>query len=103
MLTLRGRASRSAFWWFALLAVIAYAVVSYVSDHSTAAGIILDIVVGIPFIVTSISLSVRRLHDSGKSGWWWWIGFVPFIGGLVLLVMYLLPGTRGPNRFNIAR
>jgi uncharacterized membrane protein YhaH (DUF805 family) len=103
LLTLRGRASRSAFWWFALLAVIAYAVISYISDRSTVAGVILDIIVGIPFILASISLAVRRLHDSGKSGWWWWIGFVPVIGGLILLIMYLLPSTRGPNRFNVAR
>jgi uncharacterized membrane protein YhaH (DUF805 family) len=103
LLTLRGRASRSAFWWFALLAVIAYAVISYISDRSTVAGVILDIVIGIPFILASISLAVRRLHDSGKSGWWWWIGFVPVIGGLILLVMYLLPSTRGPNRYSTAR
>jgi uncharacterized membrane protein YhaH (DUF805 family) len=103
LLTLRGRASRSAFWWFALVAVIAYAVISYISDRSTVAGVILDIIVGIPFILASISLAVRRLHDSGKSGWWWWIGFVPVIGGLILLVMYLLPSTRGPNRYNFGR
>ncbi len=44
-LTFRGRASRSAFWWFQLLAVIAYAVVSVISDRSTVAGVILDIIV----------------------------------------------------------
>jgi uncharacterized membrane protein YhaH (DUF805 family) len=103
LLAFHGRASRSAFWWFALLAVIAYGVISYLSDRSTVLGVILDIVIGIPFIVASISLAVRRLHDSDKSGWWWWIGFVPVIGGLILLVMYLLPSTRGPNRFNLRR
>ena len=36
-------------------------------------------------------------------GWWWWIGFVPLVGGIILLVFYLLPGTRGPNRFNVTR
>lgn len=98
-----GRASRSAFWWFALLEVIAYLVVSWISYDSRVAGVILDIVVGLPLILTGIALAVRRLHDSGRTGWWWWIGFVPVVGGIILLVFYLLPGTRGPNRYNPAR
>ena len=102
-LTLRGRASRSAFWWFQLLAVIAYAVVSVISDRSTVAGIILDIIIGIPLLVTNIALAVRRLHDSDHTGWWWWIGFVPFVGGIILLVFYVLRGTPGPNRYSVMR
>jgi uncharacterized membrane protein YhaH (DUF805 family) len=98
--TLRGRASRSAFWWFALLQVIAYLVVSWISDRSTVAGVILDILIGLPLLIAGISLAVRRLHDSNRTGWWWWIGFIPFIGGIILLVFYLLPGTPGPNRYN---
>jgi len=103
IVTLRGRASRSAFWWFALLQVIAYIVVGFISDASRPAGIVLDIVIGIPLVIAGISLSVRRLHDTDRSGWWWWIGFVPFVGGIILLVFYLLRGTPGPNRFSVVR
>ena len=99
--TYRGRASRSAFWWFALLEVIAYLIVSWISDVSTVAGIIVDILVALPLILCGISLAVRRLHDSGRTGWWWWIGFIPVVGGIVLLVFYLLPGTPAPNRYNV--
>jgi uncharacterized membrane protein YhaH (DUF805 family) len=102
-LTLRGRASRSAFWWFQLLAVIAYAVVSVISNSSTVAGIILDVIIGIPMVVTNIALAVRRLHDSNHTGWWWWIGFVPLIGWIVSIVFYLMPSTPGRNRYNTAR
>jgi uncharacterized membrane protein YhaH (DUF805 family) len=102
-LTLRGRASRSAFWWFQLLAVIAYAVVSVISNSSTVAGIILDIIIGIPMLVTNIALAVRRLHDGNHTGWWWWIGFVPLIGWIIVLVFYLQPSTPGPNRYSPAR
>ncbi len=102
-LTLWGRASRSAFWWFQLLAVIAYAVVSVISDRSTVAGIILDIIIGVPMLVTNIALAVRRLHDSDHTGWWWWIGFVPLVGWIVAIVFYLLPSTPGPNRYSPAR
>jgi uncharacterized membrane protein YhaH (DUF805 family) len=103
MVTLRGRASRSAFWWFALLQVIAYLVVGFVSDASRTAGIVLDIVIGIPLVIAGISLAVRRLHDTNRTGWWWWIGFIPIIGGIILLVFYLLRGTPGPNRYSVAR
>jgi uncharacterized membrane protein YhaH (DUF805 family) len=102
-LTLGGRASRSAFWWFQLLAVIAYAIVSVISNSSTVAGIILDVVIGVPMLVTNIALAVRRLHDSNHTGWWWWIGFVPLVGWIVAIVFYLLPGTPGPNRYTPAR
>jgi uncharacterized membrane protein YhaH (DUF805 family) len=102
IVTLRGRASRSAFWWFVLVQAIAYAIVSWISDASTAAGVVLDIIVGIPLFVAGIALAVRRLHDADHSGWWWWIGWVPFVGWIVLLVFYLLPGTPGPNRYSVA-
>ena len=103
ILTLRGRASRSAFWWFALVEVIAYIIVGVISDASRPVGIVLDIIIGIPLVIAGITLAVRRLHDTNRTGWWWWIGFIPLVGGIVLLVFYLLPGTPGPNRYNVAR
>lgn len=45
----------------------------------------------------SLAVSVRRLHDSDKSGWWLLLSLTA-IGGLVLFIFYLLDGTRGPNR-----
>jgi uncharacterized membrane protein YhaH (DUF805 family) len=45
----------------------------------------------------NLSLAVRRLHDTDKSGFWIFIGLIPLIGGIVLLVFYLLPGTPGPT------
>jgi uncharacterized membrane protein YhaH (DUF805 family) len=103
ILTLRGRASRSAFWWFALLYVIAYVIAGSIYDASRVAGIVLYIVVGIPMLLAGISVAVRRLHDSDRTGWWWWIGCVPVVGGIILLVFYLLRGTPGPNRYSVMR
>ncbi len=103
ILTFRGRASRSAFWWFAALQIIAYLIVGIITNRSSAAGIILDIVVGIPLWLAGLSLTVRRLHDANHTGWWWWIGLVPIVGWIVLLIFYLMPGTPGPNRYNFAR
>jgi uncharacterized membrane protein YhaH (DUF805 family) len=49
--------------------------------------------------IPNLAVAVRRMHDQDKSGWWILIGFVPLIGGIWLLVLYLIGGTAGPNRF----
>ncbi len=49
-------------------------------------------------IVPLIAVTVRRLHDTDRSGWWYLLMLVPFVG-LVVLVFMLLPGTPGHNRF----
>lgn len=50
-------------------------------------------------LIPSIAVAVRRLHDTGRSGWWLLIGLIPLIGAIVLLVFMIQSGTRGPNRF----
>jgi uncharacterized membrane protein YhaH (DUF805 family) len=97
--TFRGRASRSAFWWFTLFAIIidvVFAIIA-VAAKITVLMYIVEVVIGI----VTIGLQVRRLHDSGRSGWWWWIGIIPIIGGIVLLVFDCLPGTPGPNKYDV--
>jgi uncharacterized membrane protein YhaH (DUF805 family) len=96
IVTFSGRASRSAFWWFALGAIIIDIVAAIVgrAAHAVVIQYVIDIVVAL----VSLSLAVRRLHDTDRSGWWWLIGLIPIIGGIVLLVFYCLPGTPGPNR-----
>lgn len=98
--TYEGRASRSAFWWFALAEAIVYAVSGSLSNWSWAAGTFVSVVIGLPAAIAGIALAVRRLHDSDRSGWWWWIGWVPLVGWIVLLWFYLLPGTPDTNRYS---
>jgi uncharacterized membrane protein YhaH (DUF805 family) len=98
--TFRGRASRSAFWWFAILSAVAWAILGIIQDRSTVAGAILYVIIGLPLWIANLSLAVRRLHDSNHTGWWWWIGLIPLVGWIILLVFYVLPGTPGPNRYN---
>jgi uncharacterized membrane protein YhaH (DUF805 family) len=102
--TYTGRASRSAYWWFAAFEVVAWIGVLilaliFSAIHVSAIAVLLYVVAAIAAFLISISLTVRRLHDQDKSGFWYFIAFVPFIGGIWLLVLTLLEGTRGPNRF----
>lgn len=50
-------------------------------------------------IVPALAVLVRRLHDTGKTGWWALIGFVPLLGGIVLLVITVLDSGAGENKF----
>jgi uncharacterized membrane protein YhaH (DUF805 family) len=50
-------------------------------------------------LIPSISVGVRRLHDTDRSGWWLLLGLIPVIGAIVLIVFYLLDSQPGENRF----
>jgi uncharacterized membrane protein YhaH (DUF805 family) len=95
--TFNGRASRSAFWWFTLFVFIIAVVLDIIGTAAKVSA--LSIVVEIVVAVITIALQVRRLHDTNRSGFWWFIGLIPIVGGIVLLVFDCLPGTPGPNRF----
>ncbi len=108
----QGRASRSEFWFFQLFHVIVFVVLMMVlavvlnlsanreGTISPVAGLsmLLVVIYLIGMLLPLISLAVRRLHDSDKSGAFLLLTFVPF-GGLVLLVFYCLPGSIGPNKY----
>jgi uncharacterized membrane protein YhaH (DUF805 family) len=49
--------------------------------------------------IPGIAVSVRRLHDTNRSGWWLLLDLIPFIGGIILFVWFVQDGTPGDNRF----
>jgi uncharacterized membrane protein YhaH (DUF805 family) len=109
-LVYRGRASRSAYWWFTLFQVIFGFAVSLIataiaaSVNTAAAGVLIAVVIGISMTylwLAGLALAVRRLHDIDKSGWWLLISLVPLVGGIILLVFTLSEGTPGPNRYDL--
>jgi uncharacterized membrane protein YhaH (DUF805 family) len=97
--TYTGRASRSAYWWFALADVVAIIVLEILTIVLKDFGLILLILAGIGLALTGLSLGVRRMHDQDKSGFMLLLGLIPFVGGIIVLVLTCLPGTPGPNRY----
>lgn len=96
-----GRASRSEFWWFALfylLVQLACGVLDAVLFSSYGGGPI-GALVSLALLLPYLAVSVRRLHDIDRSGWWLLISLVPLVGMIVLLVFFVQRGTPGPNRF----
>jgi uncharacterized membrane protein YhaH (DUF805 family) len=98
LLNFEGRASMSAYWWYFLAIVIADIVVDII--FSVAIGsIVLTSLIGLVVGLSGLTVGVRRLHDSDKTGWLLLLGFIPFIGWIAVLVLLLMPSTPGPNRF----
>jgi uncharacterized membrane protein YhaH (DUF805 family) len=96
---LSGRASRSEYWWFALFFVLACfgaLLIDVVPGNDTGW---LTMLVYLALLLPSQTVLVRRLHDTGRSGWWWWISFVPLGGSLVLFIFSVLDSRPGENRF----
>ena len=99
----QGRSSRSEFWWvwLAMMIVTLVLEVPFLMDPRGALGMIFGLllaVFGLATLVPGLALSFRRLHDIEKSAWWLLIALIPF-GAIVLLVFYVLPGTKGENKF----
>lgn len=91
-----GRASRSEYWWFALFCFIVSAVATGLSSF---VGDWIDYVVTILLILPQLGLSVRRLHDIGKAGGWIFIGLIPLVGQILLIVWACQNSEMQPNRF----
>jgi uncharacterized membrane protein YhaH (DUF805 family) len=98
-----GRARRSEYWYFTLfhwLVILLAGVASYlVMLAIPALAIILYSIVIFGTLLPHLAVSVRRLHDVNRTGWWYLLGCVPPLGTIVLLVWFCTDGTRGPNRF----
>jgi len=100
VMNFEGRASLSAYWWYALATFIVGFVLEIFSFAVGSAA--LSLLVGLVMIavgLSGLSVAVRRLHDTDKSGWLILLGFIPFIGAIVLIVLMALPGTPSQNRF----
>ena len=91
-----GRARRSEYWYFFLFSVLVSIVAGVVDTALNS--VLLGVVVGLGLLLPSLAVSVRRLHDTGRSGWWLLIGLIPF-GGIVLLVFQCQDSEPGANRF----
>lgn len=98
--TFSGRARRSEYWWAYLGNLIVAMVLNVLVTvtHSSALQIVLY-VFALAVLIPGLAVTVRRLHDTGRSGWWILIGLVPFVGAIVLLVFLVGDSQAGPNAY----
>lgn len=96
-----GRANRPQYWYFVLTQFLAFFILELlcVIPFVNIIAFLALLVLGLGLIVPGIAVSVRRLHDTNKSGWWLLLYFVPIVGPIVLLVFMCLEGTKGANKY----
>jgi uncharacterized membrane protein YhaH (DUF805 family) len=112
----KGRSRRKEYWMFVLFTIILCVAASFIDislgygsastysgDGSVGASFNANgpatVILMLALFLPGLAVTVRRLHDTDRSGWWILIGLVPLVGWIVLLVFYCTEGTRGDNRF----
>lgn len=103
-----GRATRTQYWMFVLfqfivslvLGILLVLLAVLLGDTGATIGRVLQTLVALALFLPGLGITVRRLHDTTRSGWWVLLSIIPFIGPIVLLIFMLLPSTEGENKYN---
>ncbi|GAA0180085.1 DUF805 domain-containing protein [Clostridium sediminicola] len=93
-----GRARRKEFWMFVLFNFI-FSIIASIIDYALGGGNTVGIVYGLAVFFPSLSVGIRRLHDTGKSGWFTLVTLIPIIGWIWYLILVAAEGNNGPNEY----
>ncbi len=100
--TFSGRAQRAEYWYFVLFYLIIIFVLAFIDaltgtfNDESGAGLLSGLF-SLALFIPSIAVGVRRLHDTGRSGWWLLLGLVPLIGLIVLIIFMIQDSQPGAN------
>ncbi|HNU09403.1 MAG TPA: DUF805 domain-containing protein, partial [Pyrinomonadaceae bacterium] len=101
-----GRARRREYWTFTIVNVVLI-IVGVIVDNVVGTIVFdgpfgyLSLAIIIATIIPGLAVTVRRLHDSGKSGWYYLLSFIPYAGGILMLVMMLLDSEPNENQYGL--
>ncbi len=95
-----GRARRKEYWYFELFNTIIVFVLAFIEGFATGNDYsVFAILYNLAVLLPSIGVSIRRLHDTGRSGWWILIGLIPLIGAIILLFYVVSDSQEGTNQY----
>ena len=93
-----GRSRRSEYWYFLLFNMI-FTVVAVIIDSILWEVPILYLLYSLGVFIPGLAVTIRRLHDTNKSGWWMLISIIPLIGAIVILVFLATEGDHSDNQY----
>ncbi|MDM7860909.1 DUF805 domain-containing protein [Alteromonas sp. ASW11-36] len=92
-----GRARRKEYWMFFLFNFIIAFALGFVEGLMGSPGIV-GAIYSLAILIPAIAVGVRRLHDTGRTGWWMLIGLIPIIGPIVLIIFFVQDSDEGDNQ-----
>jgi len=98
--TFSGRAPRSEYWYLTLFGYLLSLLIFFIGYTFNSPELMMGIslVVCLIFFVPGLAVSIRRLHDTGRSGWWLLLAFIPYIGSIALLIIFCI-GSDDDNKY----
>lgn len=96
----KGRATLGEYWCFMLAYYVVFLPFSLLSFFSSIF-LYIGALISVAFAIPSFAVSVRRMHDIGKSGWWLLINLIPLAGIIIWILNAVKPGEPGPNRYGL--
>jgi uncharacterized membrane protein YhaH (DUF805 family) len=94
----QGRARRKEYWMFVLFSVIVSIVLTIIESILSVSQVLTGLY-SLAILLPSLAVGVRRLHDTGRSGWWLLIGLIPLIGAIILLVFMCQDSQEKDNEY----
>ncbi|MGW1198048.1 DUF805 domain-containing protein [Streptomyces sp. NPDC002536] len=96
-----GRARRQEYWMFTLISIV-ISIVLTVADAVLGTNSVIGTVFSLAILLPSLAVTVRRLHDTDRSGWWVLFGLIPVVGWIVLLVFMCLDTVPQHNKYGLS-
>ena len=93
-----GRARRKEYWIY----ILVFGIIAFplgLIDALIGTYPLIGLLFSLAFFIPTLAVMVRRLHDTGRSGWWWFIQLVPIIGSIIFLVFMVLDSQAGDNEY----
>lgn len=97
-ITFSGRAPRAEYWWFTLFHWGSLLLIFFIEAYLQA-NMYVTIVWYLILLIPNLSVLVRRLHDTNRSGFWVFITIIPTIGSIILFIFSAIAGTKGHNSY----
>ncbi|MCF2716926.1 DUF805 domain-containing protein [Paenibacillus sp. UKAQ_18] len=94
----QGRARRTEYWMFVLFSALASFVVSLI-DSLVGLSPVLTLIYSLAVLLPSLAVMARRLHDTGRSGWWILISLIPLVGSIILIVFFCQDSQPNDNKY----